>query len=70
MRRYLEAGLLESLWTELHHGDSLKGGGRFREANSDMFFTFPVSHIMPAFVVLTVGTVFSSVVFIGELIVN
>jgi hypothetical protein len=70
MRRYMEAGLLESQWTELQHRASLMGGGRFTEAAGDMFFAFSVSHLMPAFVVLLVGTVLSSVVFIGELIVN
>jgi hypothetical protein len=70
MRRYLEAGLLEKLWTELQHQATLRGGGRFREAAGDMFFAFSVSHLMPAFVVLLAGTVLSSVVFIVELIVN
>ena len=70
IRRYLEAGLLERLWTELQHGASLRGGGIFREAASDMFFAFSVSHLMPAFVVLIVGTVLSSVVFVAELILN
>jgi hypothetical protein len=70
MRRYLEAGLLESHWQELQHRASLRGGGRLREAAGDVFFAFSISHIMPAFVVLLLGTVLSSVVFIGELIVN
>jgi len=70
MRRYLEAGLLEKVWTELQHRASLKGGGRFSEAAGDKFFVFSVSHLMPAFVVLLVGTVLSSVVFIAEQIVN
>jgi hypothetical protein len=70
MRRYLEAGLQERLWTELQHRASLNGGRRFREAAGDVFFAFSVSHLKPAFVVLVVGTVLSSVVFIGELIVN
>jgi hypothetical protein len=70
MRRYLEAGLQERLWTELQHRASLKGGDRFREAAGDMFFAFSVSHLKPAFMVLLVGTVLSSVVLIGELIVN
>jgi len=48
----------------------LRGGGRFRETADDMFFAFSVSHLKPAFVVLTVGTVLSSVVFIAELILN
>jgi hypothetical protein len=70
MRRYLEAGLLENDWTELQHRAVLRGGGRLREAAGDMISAFSVSHIMPAFVVLLVGTVLSSAVFIGELIVN
>jgi hypothetical protein len=37
LRRYLEAGLLARLWTELLHRASLRGGGRLREAASDMF---------------------------------
>jgi hypothetical protein len=70
MRRYLEAGLMESLWTKLQLRASLRGGMKFREADRDKFFPFSVSHLMPAFVVLLVGTVLSSVVFIVELIVN
>ena len=70
MRRYLEPGLLEKLWTELQHRASIRGGGRFRQAAGDMFFAFSVSNLMPEFVALLVGTVLSSVVFIGELIVN
>jgi hypothetical protein len=70
MRRYLEAGLLEMLWTELQHLASLRGAKIFTEAADDMFFAFSVSHLMPAFVVLLVGTVLSSAVFIVEVIVN
>ena len=70
MRRYLEACLLKRLWTELQHRASLEVGRRFREAASDIFVVFSLSHLMPAFVVLIVGTVLSSVVFIAELILN
>ena len=70
MRRYLEAGFMYRLWEELHHRASLKGGGRLVEAAGYEFFAFSISHLMPIFVVLIVGTVFSSSVFIGELIVN
>jgi len=70
MRRYLEAGLLERLWTELQHRASLRGGGRYRKTAGDMYFAFSLSHLMSAFVVLIVGTILSSVVFIGELILN
>ena len=70
MRRYLEASFREMLWTELQHRVSLRGRGRFTESPRDIFFAFSISHLMPAFVVLLVGTVLSLVVFIVELIVN
>ena len=70
MRRYLEAGLQLRLWSEQKHLALLTGGGRFTEADGDGFFAFSISYLMPAFVVLLVGTVLSSVVFVGELIVN
>jgi hypothetical protein len=70
MRRYLEAGLLERLCTDLQHRASLRSGGRNGKAAGDEFFTFFVSHLVPAFVILFVGTVLSLVVFIGELIVK
>jgi hypothetical protein len=70
MRRYLEAGLLERVMSELYNRASLKGGGRIGEAAGDVYFPFSVSHLKPAFVVLLVGNIMSSVVFIGELIVN
>jgi len=70
MRLYLEAGFPERLWSEVQQQDSLRGRGRFVEAAGDEFFTFSISHLMPAFVVLLVGSVLSSGVFIIELIVN
>jgi hypothetical protein len=70
MRRYLEAGLMEKLWTELQHRASLRGGGRFGEAAGDKFFAFSFSHLLPACVVLLVGTVLSPLLFVVELILN
>jgi hypothetical protein len=70
MGRYLEGGLMERTWTELQHRAALTGGVRFTEADGDKFFPFSISHLMPAFVVLLVGTVLSSAVFVGELTVN
>jgi len=70
MRRYLESGLLEKLQTELHHRACWRGGGRFGERAGDKFFVFSVPHLLPAFVVLLLGTVLSAVVFIAELILN
>ena len=70
MRLYLEPGFLERVTTKLNHRASLRGGGRFTEAFGDKFFRFSLSHLLPEFVVLLVGTVLSSVVFTGELIVN
>ena len=70
MRRYLEGGLQLRLWSEQKHLAVLTGGGRFTEADGDGFFAFCISHLMPAFMVMLVGTVLSSAVFVGELIVN
>jgi hypothetical protein len=70
MRRYLEAGLQERVWTELQHRASLKSRSRIGEAAGYMYIPFSVSHLKQAFVVFLVGTVLSLVVFIGELIVN
>ena len=68
IRRCLEAGLLEIRWSELQHRARLKSRGKLREDSSDMFVPFAVSHLMPAFVVLVVGYILSSVVFVVELI--
>jgi len=70
MRRYLEAGLPEMCWREEQHRVSLRGRSRFSEAAGDEVFVFPLSQLMPGFVVLILGNVFISVVFIGKLIVN
>jgi len=70
MRRFLEAGLLERLMAELHHEDSLRAEDRYREENGGVFCPLTFKHLMPAFFVLFVGTVLSSVVFIGELTLN
>jgi len=58
MRRHLEAALMQLHWTELLHRGSLRGEGRLGEA------------ALPTFVVLLVGTVLSSVVFIAEVTVK
>jgi len=63
MQLYLEAGLLGNLWTELQHRTSWRVGRSFRKDDSDIFFSSSLSHLMPAFVALIVGTILSSVVF-------
>jgi hypothetical protein len=68
LRRCLEAGLLVIRWSELLHRAQLKSRGKLREDSSDMFVAFAVFHMMPAFVVLGVGNILSSVMFIVELI--
>ena len=70
LRRYLEAGLQLRLWSEQKHLAVLTGGVRFTETDGDGFFGFSISHLMPAFMVMLVGTVLSSAVFVGELIVK
>jgi len=70
MRRYLEAGFPERICSEEKNRTSLRGGWRFVPATGDEYFAFSISHLIPAFMILIVGAVFSSVVFIAELIVN
>jgi hypothetical protein len=47
MRRYLEAGLLGRVRSELQHRASLKGGGRIGEAAGYTFFVFSLFHLIP-----------------------
>ena len=68
LRRCLEAGLLVTRWSELQHQAQLKSRGKLGEDSGDMFVPFSVFHLMPAFVVLVVGNILSSVMFIVELI--
>ena len=70
MGRYLESGFLERVTTELQHQASFRSGKRYIEAADDRFLAFSISHLLPAFVVLLVGSALSSWVFIGELIVK
>jgi hypothetical protein len=70
LRRCLEAGFLELHWSELQHRAHLRNWGKLREDNNDMFVPFAISHLMPAFVVLVVGNILSSLVFIVELIIG
>jgi hypothetical protein len=67
LRRCLEACFLEIRWSELQHRAHLKSWRKLQEDSSDMFVPFSVYHLMPAFVVLVVGNIWSSVVFIVEL---
>jgi len=70
MRRYLEAGFPERIRNEEKHRTSLKGGWKYVPSPGDDYFAFSISHLIPAFMLLIVGSVFSSVLFIAELIVN
>jgi len=70
MRRYLEAGFQERIWSDEKHRASLRGRWRFVPSPGDEYFAFSVSQLIPAFMILIVGAVLSSAVFIGELILN
>jgi hypothetical protein len=70
MRRFLEAGFLERHWSELKYLACLKSADKLQEKRNNMFVSFSVSHLAPAFVVLVLGNTLSSVVFITELIHN
>jgi hypothetical protein len=68
IRRYLEAGFLEKQWSEMKHLARIRSRDKLTEADDGMFVIFSVSHLTPAFVVLISGYIWSSVVFITELI--
>jgi hypothetical protein len=70
IRRCLEAGFLERHWSELKHLARIRSRDNSTETDNGMFVTFSVSHLTPAFVVLILGYILSSVVFITELIHN
>jgi len=70
IRRYLETGFREKMWREENHRNSLIGEWRFVQAAGDEYFAFSIPHLIPAFVILIVGAVLGSVVFIAELVVN
>jgi hypothetical protein len=70
MRQCLEAGFLERHWSELKYRAGLRRRDKLKEQSNDMFVTFSVSHLTPAFVVLVSGNILSSVVFISEVIHN
>jgi hypothetical protein len=68
IRRCVEAGFLEKHWIELQHWAHIRSRDKLTEASSFSFVIFSVSHLTPAFVVLILGYILSSVVFITELI--
>jgi hypothetical protein len=70
IRRCLEAGFLERHWSELKHWARIRSRDKLTETDNGMFVTFSVSHLTPAFVVLILGYILSSVAFITELIHN
>jgi hypothetical protein len=68
IRRCLEAGFLEKHWSELQHWAHVRSRDKLTDGSSVSFVIFSVSHLTSAFVVLILGYILSSVVFIAELI--
>jgi hypothetical protein len=66
IRRYLEGGLVLRYWIQLNHEALLKGGTKSDVNCKSMYFVFNLSHMVPAFIVLGVGYLCSTIVCIAE----
>jgi hypothetical protein len=69
-RRSVEGGLLDRYWTQLLWIMNLRSKVRFLDAKNGLYFVFSLSHLSPAFSVLAVGWLLSSVVFLAEVFVK
>jgi len=66
-RRFREGGHLDRYWAQLLWITRLRRKMRFGDGEEDLYFVFSLSHLSPAFCVLGVGYVLSSIVFLDEI---
>jgi hypothetical protein len=66
LRRCLEGGLGERYWEQLNHEALLRSRTKSDEYDSNMYFVFTLSHMVPAFSVLGFGYLCSTIVCITE----
>jgi len=66
VRRCLEGGLGLKYWIQLNHEALLRGRTKSDDVGSSMYFVFKLSHMLPAFIVLGFGYLFSMVVLVAE----
>jgi hypothetical protein len=69
-RRSQEGGLLGRYWAQLIWITNLRNKMRLVDDENDLYFVFSFSQLSPAFCVLTLGYVLSSVVFLAEIFVK
>ena len=69
-RRSQEGGLLGRYWAQLIWITNLRTKIWLFEEDKDLYFVFSLSHLSPAFCVLTLGYVLSSGVFLAEIFVK
>jgi hypothetical protein len=70
IRRCVEGGLGERYWAQLNHEALLRSKTKSDKDVSSMYFVFTLSHMVPAFSVLGLGFVCSTVVCIAECLHN
>jgi hypothetical protein len=66
LRRCLEGGLGEKYMAQLNHEALLRSRTNSGEIGSSMYFVFTLSHMVPAFCVLSFGYLCSTIVCIAE----
>ena len=66
LRRIVESGIGYKYWGQLNQEDLLKGSRKSDEDGSSIYFVFKLSHMVPAFSVLGIGFVCSTIVCIAE----
>ncbi|KAJ4431189.1 hypothetical protein ANN_19786 [Periplaneta americana] len=66
IRRTCEGGLVDKLWEETKHIALLTSEKRSTENGNDLYFVFSLSHLSPVFILLIVGLVICSFVFLLE----
>ena len=66
IRRCMEGALGLKYWAQLNHEALLRSRTNSEEDGSSMYFVFTLSHMVPAFSVLGVGFVCSTIVCIAE----
>jgi hypothetical protein len=66
LRRFLESGMGERYWEQLNYEALLRSRTKSEEGDSSMYFVFTLSHMVPAFSVLGIGYLCSTIVLIAE----
>jgi len=66
----MEGGHLDRYWAQLLWMMILRSKMRVDDGEEDLYFVFSLSHFSPAFCLLRFGYVFSSAVFLAEILIK